>query len=240
MKVLVACEFSGAVREAFRALGHEAMSCDLLPTEVPGPHYCGDVRDVLDHGWDLMVAHPPCTYLASSGIHWNSRTPGRSEKTDEAVAFVRELMDAPIQRIAIENPIGVLSSRIRKPDQIIQPWHFGHDASKSTCLWLKNLPKLKPTNILQSPAWIPCPGCDDFWCVIHEKHAYDCKCPSIDSWAARGLSPYLHGGRRANQTASGQNKLPPSPDRWKLRSLTYPGIAAAMAQQWGGPVEAAA
>ena len=125
------------------------MSCDLLPTDSPGPHYQGDVRDILNDGWDLMVAHPPCTYLCSSGLHWNKRVPGRQEMTEEALEFVRLLLDAPIERIALENPIGCISTRIRKYDQVIQPWHFGHDASKATCLWLKNLPPLTPTKIIE-------------------------------------------------------------------------------------------
>lgn len=191
MKVLIACEFSGTVREAFKAKGHDAWSCDLLDTEIPGQHMIGDVLEVLDsiYGWDLMIAHPPCTYLAVSGLHWNKRTPGRAEKTEQALLFVQKLMKAKIPRIAVENPVSCISSRIRKPDQIIQPYMFGHDASKKTCLWLKNLPKLNSTN------WI-------------KKDRY------------------------ANQTASGQNKLAPSPDRWKLRSVTYQGIADAMAEQW--------
>jgi hypothetical protein len=193
MKILVACEYSGAVRDAFIALGHEAMSCDLLPTDVDGPHHQGNVFDVIGNGWDLMVAHPPCTYLSVSGMHWTARGLRDPKLTEDALQFVRDLMDAPIERIAIENPISVISSRIRKPDQIIQPWWFGHDASKKTCLWLKNLPLLTPTDML----------------------AGDSKT------------------RRGNQTASGQNKLPPSKDRWKLRSETYQGIANAMAQQWG-------
>ena len=145
MKVLIACEFSGVFRDAFITEGHDAMSCDLLPTEVPGPHYQGDLRDVLYQGWDLMICHPPCTYLCSSGLHWNKRTPGRQQLTDESLDFVRLLLDAPIKHIALENPIGCISSQIRKPEQTIQPWQFGEDASKSTCLWLKNLPKLRPT-----------------------------------------------------------------------------------------------
>lgn len=194
MRVLVACEFSGVVRDAFISKGHDAISCDLLPSEAPGPHIEGDVLGILDQGWDLMVAHPPCTYLCSSGLHWNTRRPERAALTEEAIAFVRALLDAPIPRIALENPIGCLSTRIRKPDQIVQPWWFGHPESKATCLWLKGLPPLTPTNRLPLPA----------------------------------------SGRWANQTGSGQNKLGPSPDRWKLRSLTYPGLAAAMADQWGG------
>jgi hypothetical protein len=194
MKVLVACEYSGTVREAFRALGHDAMSCDLLPTDRPGPHHQGDVLDVIGDGWDLMIAHPPCTYLAASGLHWNKRRPERAAQTEQALTFVMSLANAPIARIAIENPIGALSSRWRKPDQIIQPWMFGEDASKATCLWLKGLPMLRATDVL----------------------------------------PGGPTARRANQTPSGQNKLGPSPDRWKIRSTTYQGIADAMAQQWGG------
>jgi hypothetical protein len=193
VKVLVACEYSGIVRDAFIARGHDAMSCDLLPTDSPGPHYLGDVRDILHQEWDLMIAHPPCTYLASSGLHWNKKRPERALLTEESLEFVKLLLDCEIPKIALENPIGCISTRIRKPDQIIQPWQFGHDASKATCLWLKNLPLLLPTKVL--------PG-------------------------GRNV-------RRANQTSSGQNKLPPGPDRWKIRSTTYQGIADAMASQWG-------
>lgn len=194
MRVLVACEYSGTVRDAFLRAGHYALSCDLLPCEstASGDHYQGDVRDILDHDWDLMIAHPPCTYLSVSGMHWTTRGLRDPQLTEDALDFVRLLMNAPIPRIAIENPVSVISTRIRKPDQIIQPWWFGHDASKKTCLWLKNLPPLKPTSML--------PG---------DKKT-----------------------RRANQTASGQNRLSPSTDRWKIRSVTYPGIAAAMAAQW--------
>jgi hypothetical protein len=196
MRVLVACEYSGRVRDAFAARGHDAMSCDLLPTDVPGKHYQGDIFDVIHDGWDLMIAHPPCTYLCSSGLHWNKRIDGRQTLTDEALEFVRRLLDAPVERIALENPIGCISSQIRKPDQTIQPYQFGHDASKSTCLWLKNLPALTPTEL---------------------------------------IAPRIVAGKKrwANQTDSGQNRLPPSADRWKIRSETYQGIAAAMAAQWG-------
>jgi hypothetical protein len=196
MKVLVACEYSGAVRDAFRARGHDAMSCDLLPTDAPGPHYQGDVRDVLGDGWDLMIAHPPCTYLSVSGMHWTRRGLRDPKLTEDALAFVRLLMDAPIPRIAIENPVSIISSRLRKPEQIVQPWQFGHDASKKTCLWLVGLPPLRPTRVIE---------------------------------------PRLVNGRQrwGNQTDSGQNRLSPSPDRWKIRSATFPGIAAAMADQWG-------
>ena len=145
--MLVACEYSGRVRDAFRKLGHYAISCDLLPTDQPGPHHQGDVRDVLHDGWDLMVAHPPCTHLAVSGArHFAAKK--ASGVQDEALDFVRLLMAAPIPRIAIENPISIISSRIRKPDQIIQPWQFGHGETKATCLWLKNLPPLVPTDIV--------------------------------------------------------------------------------------------
>ncbi len=199
MRVLIACEFSGTVREAFRALGHDAWSCDLLPSADHSPfHYVGDCRWFAENvePWDLMIAHPPCTYLASSGLHWNKRRPERAAWTEQALNFVQDLMclHGIIPRIAIENPIGCISTRIRKPDQIIHPWQFGHDASKATCLWLQGLPPLVPTDVL----------------------------------------PGGRAARRANQTASGQNKLPPSPDRWALRSITYPCIAAAMAAQWGG------
>lgn len=197
MRVLVACEFSGRVREAFVARGHDAWSCDLLPTTSPGQHYECDVRDVLGNGWDLMVAHPDCTYLCVSGLHWNTRRPGRAERTEAALAFVRLLLNAPIPRIAVENPVGCISTRIRPPSQTIQPWQFGHPESKATCLWLKGLPLLAPTNVLRKPS----------------------------------------SGRWMNQTPSGQNRLGPSPDRWKTRAITYQGIADAMADQWGDPVQ---
>lgn len=197
MKVLVACEYSGRVRDAFIRKGHDAMSCDLLPTDNPGPHYQGDVLELLEReSFDLMIAHPPCTYLCSSGLHWNKRRPERAAQTEAAIQFVKALWSAPIERIAIENPIGCLSTALAKPSQIIQPWQFGEDASKATCLWLKNLPCLTPTKIVK---------------------------------------PRMVNGRPryANQTDSGQNKLAPSADRWKIRSLTYQGIADAMAEQWG-------
>ena len=190
MKVLIACEYSGVVRDAFLEQGHDAMSCDLLPTDRPGPHYQGDVREVIDNGWELMIAHPPCTHLAVSGARWFK---DKQQEQAEALDFVRLLLTAPIERIALENPISIISSCIRKPNQIVQPWQFGHSESKATCLWLKNLPNLAPTNILQKPA----------------------------------------NGRWDNQTPSGQNKLGPSEDRWKIRSATYQGIANAMAGQWG-------
>ena len=145
LKDLVACEYSGRVRDAFLSRGHDAVSCDLLDTEVAGPHYKRDVTDLLGDGWDLMVAHPPCTHLAVSGARWFKEK--RAEQ-EEALEFVRLLLSAPIPMIALENPISIISSRIRKPDQIIQPWQFGHGETKATCLWLKNLPKLHPTNIV--------------------------------------------------------------------------------------------
>jgi len=196
MRVLIACEYSGAVRDAFLSAGHDAMSCDLLPTDAPGPHHQGDVRDVLGDGWDLMVAHPPCTYLSVSGMHWTHRGLRDPQLTEDALAFVRLLLEAPVPRIALENPVSIISSRIRKPDQIVQPWQFGHDASKKTCLWLKGLPFLRPTQIVE---------------------------------------PRIVNGRKrwGNQTDSGQNRLGPSDDRWKIRSATFFGIAQAMADQWG-------
>ena len=149
MKVLVACEYSGSVRDAFIARGHEALSCDLLPTDSPGPHYQGDVMDIINEGWDLMVAHPPCTYLSVSGMHWTTRGLRDPQLTEDALDFVRLLLNAPIPMIALENPVSVISSRIRKPDQVVQPYMFGHDASKKTCLWLKNLPLLVPTQMVE-------------------------------------------------------------------------------------------
>ncbi len=146
MNVLIACEYSGRVRDAFARRGHYAMSCDLLPTESYGNHYQGDVRDVLCDGWDLMIAHPPCTHLAVSGARWFK---DKLQEQEEALEFVRMLMAAPIVSICVENPISIISSRIRKPDQIIQPWQFGHGETKATCLWLKNLPKLNPTSIVE-------------------------------------------------------------------------------------------
>jgi site-specific DNA-cytosine methylase len=148
MRVLVACEYSGAVRDAFIERGQDAVSCDILPTEKPGPHIQGDVTEVLNQGWDMMVAFPPCTHLAVSGARYfkEKRADGRQQR---ALDFVRMLMDAPIDRIAIENPVSVISSYIRKPDQTIQPWQFGHGETKRTCLWLKNLPKLTPTDIVE-------------------------------------------------------------------------------------------
>lgn len=195
MKILVACETSGVVRRAFQAKGHEVYSCDILKAEDETAfHIQGDARDIIhEYPWDMMIAHPPCTYLCSSGLHWNKRRPEREQLTKEAVIFFLTLAECPIPKKAIENPIGCMSTIYRKPDQIIQPWMFGHPESKATCLWLTNLPLLTPTNVLLKP----------------------------DS------------GRWANQTPSGQNKLGPSKDRWKVRSRTYEGIASAMANTWG-------
>lgn len=145
MRILIACEFSGTVREAFRRKGHDAWSCDLLPTEIPGQHIQGDVLDILGDGWDIAIFHPPCTHLAVSGARWFAN---KQEEQAAALEFVQRLMAAPIERIAVENPISIISSRIRKPDQIIQPWQFGHGETKATCLWLKGLPLLRPTNIV--------------------------------------------------------------------------------------------
>ena len=146
MRVLVACEYSGIVRDAFRDRGHDAMSCDLLESESTGPHYQGDVKDVLSDGWDMMIAHPPCTHLAVSGARWFK---DKQTEQAESLEFVRLLLEADIPKIALENPVSVISSRIRKPDQIIQPWQFGHGETKATCLWLKNLPKLESTNVVE-------------------------------------------------------------------------------------------
>jgi site-specific DNA-cytosine methylase len=145
-RVLVACEFSGIVRDAFCERGHDAWSCDILPSEKWGPHIQCDVSDVLNQNWDLLIAHPPCTHLAVSGSRWFK---DKIFEQEDALDFVRDLLAAPIEKIALENPISVISSRIRKPDQIIQPWQFGHGETKATCLWLKNLPKLIPTNIVE-------------------------------------------------------------------------------------------
>ena len=145
MKVLVACEFSGIVRDAFIEKGHDAISCDLLPTERPGPHYQGNVLDIIDDGFDLMIAHPPCTHLAVSGARWFK---DKKQEQQESLEFVRILMNANIDRICIENPISIISSKIRKPDQIIQPWQFGHGETKATCLWLRSLPKLQSTDVV--------------------------------------------------------------------------------------------
>ena len=216
-RVLIACERFGVIRDAFIKAGHDAMSCDLVETAVPGPHYTGDVRDILEDGWDLMIAHPDCTYLCSSGLHWNHRVPGRAQLTEEALDFVRLLMAAPISRIAIENPMGRIGTAIRKADQTIQPYEFGDNASKRTGLWLKNLPLLKPTGFVEPR--LVCQDCKSVFAYGHHKCL---KC---------GSHRYLP--RWDNQTDSGQNKLGPSDDRAMLRAKTYQGWADAMADQWG-------
>lgn len=196
MKVLIACEYSGTVRDAFLRLGHDAMSCDLLPTDAPGPHYQGDVFDILDQGWDLMIAHPPCTYLSNSGVSWLHRKPERWAQLDDGAAFFKAFLDAPIPKKCIENPIMHKYAKERignvEQSQVVQPWMFGHMEQKATCLWLTGLPLLTPTNNVR-----------------------EAMMKLSDAERQR-----LH-------------YLPPSPDRWKLRSTTYQGIADAMAEQWG-------
>jgi len=185
MRVLVACEYSGRVRDAFRKHGHDAWSCDLLECEAdPQWHYQCPVEELLHDGWDLMVAHPPCTYLANTGMMWTLKGLRDPQLTEDALSFVRLLMDAPIDRWCIENPVSIISSRIRPCDQIINPWQHGNDEDKKTCLWLKNLPRLKPSKIVES------------------------------------VGSRIH-------------KMPPGPNRWKERSRTFQGIAAAMGDQWG-------
>lgn len=193
MRVLVACEYSGVVRRAFAARGHEVYSCDLLPADDGEKkyHWQGDIREMLYNGWDLMIAHPPCTHLAVSGARWFK---DKVQEQEEALDFVRMLMDAPIEKIAIENPVSVISTYIRKPDQIVQPYWFGDAATKTTCLWLKNLPPLTPTNMVDKG----------------ERHI---------TKSGKSLPKWYN--------------LPPSADRWKLRSATFPGFADAMACQWG-------
>jgi hypothetical protein len=192
MRVLIACEYSGTVRDAFIAQGHDAMSCDLLPSDRPGPHFQGDIVDILRDDWGLMIAHPPCTHLAVSGAkHFAAKQADGRQAA--ALAFVRMLMGAPIPRVCVENPVSIISTRIRKPDQIIQPWQFGHEATKTTCLWLKGLPPLVPTNIV-----------------------------------GKGARHVTKSGKSLPQWYN----LPPSADRWKIRSATFQGIADAMAAQW--------
>jgi hypothetical protein len=197
MKVLISCEHSGRVRDAFTAMGHDAMSCDLLKSDTEGKHYEGDVTDLLNDGWDMMIAHPPCTYLTNSGVSWLHKNPERWAKLDDGAAFFKTMLDAPIHKICVENPImhKYAIERIggTKQTQLVQPWMFGHLEQKATCLWLKNLPKLKPT---------------------HDVKQQMLKLPDRERQR-------LH-------------YLPPSADRWKLRSKTYQGIANAMANQWGG------
>lgn len=195
MKVLIACEFSGTVREAFKKLGHNAWSCDLIPSDIPGKHIQGDVLEILNQDWDLMIAHPPCTYLSNSGVCWLKKDPSRKGKMIEGAKFFKQLLEAPIDKICIENPImhGYAKEIIgMSQSQVIQPWMFGHRERKATCLWLKGLPNLKPSkNVYNSMLKLP-----------------------------KNKQQRLH-------------YLPPSEDRWKLRSTTYKGIAEAMAKQWG-------
>jgi site-specific DNA-cytosine methylase len=202
LKVLVACEFSGTVREAFAKRGHDAWSCDLEPTDVPGNHYQGSVFDILDGGgWDLMIAHPPCTYLTVTGNKWmkdeyKDRFPTRQQDRKDAIEFFMRLANANIPMIAIENPIGIMSTTWRKPNQIIHPWQFGHEASKSTCLWLKNLPKLNPTNVVGKGEFIE-----------------------------------YKSGKRMTKWYADAASLKPK-ERAKIRNKTFQGIADAMAAQW--------
>ena len=188
-RVLVACEYSGRVRDAFAGRGHDAWSCDLLPSEAPGQHYQGDVRDMLAQHWDLMIAHPPCTYLTNAGARWWS---SRQQEQADALDFVRLLLNAPVDRIALENPPGKIGTAIRKADQYIHPWEHGHMETKTTGLWLKNLPHLEPTHVVRAEME---------------------KLPPAEKHRVHWMSPGV--------------------DRWKERSRTYPGIATAMAFQWG-------
>lgn len=196
MRILIACEYSGKVREAFRKLGHDAWSCDLLPSDDNSPfHIQGDVLEIIYDDWDMMIAHPPCTYLTNAGVTWLHRQPGRGDLMEEGARFFKMLLEAPIPKIAVENPIMhkyAIEIIGRRQDQVLQPWMFGHTERKATCLWLKGLPKLTPTNNVREEML---------------------KLP-------KNQQQRLH-------------YLPPSRDRWKLRSETYQGIANAMAEQWG-------
>ena len=188
MKVLIACEYSGIVRTAFKQLNFDAWSCDILPTEIPGQHIQDNVLNHLDKGWDLMIAHPPCTHLAVSGARWFK---DKKKEQQEALEFVKKLLDAPINKIALENPISIISSKIRKPDQIVQPYFFGDKFSKKTCWWLKNLQKLKPTNIVEKGEFV------------------------------------IHGGKKIPKWYS---------NRERQRDKTFPGMAKAIAEQWGSKI----
>ena len=195
MKILIACEYSGTVRDAFIAKGHDAMSCDLLPTDSFGPHYQGDIFDIINDGWDMMIAHPPCTYLTNSGVTWLHKDPSRWEKLKDGAAFFKSLMDADIPKIAVENPIMHKYAKELiggvKQTQVVQPWMFGHMEQKATCLWLKNLNPLMPTNNVK----------DEMMKLSNKER------------------------QRLHWTS-------PGPDRWKIRSKTFQGIADAMASQW--------
>jgi hypothetical protein len=195
MRVLIACEFSGIVRDAFKARGYDAWSCNLLPTERLGNHIQRNILEILNDGWNMMIAFPPCTHLAVSGARWFKN---KQKEQEEAIKFVESLWAAPINKIAIENPVGVLSTKscLGKPRQIIQPYWFGHEAQKQTCLWLKNLPRLRATNMVD-----------------------------------RGKIYITKSGKKRGGVWT--MCLPPSPDRWKIRSRTFYGVADAMAEQWG-------
>lgn len=232
MRVLVGCESSGVVRDAFRRRGHDAWSNDLEDQPGEGEfaqyHLVGDVLHHIEHSgpWDLLIVHPPCTYLCSSGLHWNHRVPGREALTEDALQFVRALLESKVPYIALENPRGRIGTAIRKADQTIHPHQFGHDASKATCLWLKNLPPLKWGE--QIPPKFGCMPCKTKFSM--ELGEGGCpSCGGIDTEKLRKVW--------GNQTASGQNNLPPSATRWKERSRTYEGIAEAMAEQWSKHIE---
>ena len=199
MKVIVGCEFSGTVRDCFLAMGHDAISCDILPTEVEGPHIQGDILDVLYNSgirYDLAILHPPCTYVASSGLHWNNKIAGRAAKTEEALRFITDLWNAPVEKMCIENPVGCINTRLDfmpKP-QYVQPYNYGEDASKKTGLWLRGLPHLEPTEYIE-PRYVD----------------------GKPRWSNQGDTGYdKFGGGRGHE-----------------RSITFFGIAAAMAMQWG-------
>lgn len=202
MRVLIACECSGKTRDAFAALGHDAWSADLQPSDAGGQHIQGDVIPHLDDGWDLMIAHPPCTRLCVTGNKWYNpeyadRFPRIHEEREEAVAFFMALANAPIERICIENPVGIMGSRWRPADQTIQPFDYGHPEPKKTCLWLKNLPHLQPT------------------------------------WPPKDVPPDYHISASGKKLARWYYMPSPSPGRQKMRSVTFQGIADAMADQWG-------
>lgn len=226
MKILIACEHSGVVRDAFIKRGHDAWSCDILDTASPGPHLKCDVTDILADNWDMMIGHPPCTHLASSGAkHFaQKRADGRQQ---EALAFVQLLMGAPIKRIAIENPVGIISSEIRRPDQIVDMWWFGEEAQKKTCLWLKGLPKLHATNPIGKTYSCRCGN-------NFSQYFGELGCPSCKGASGKAVLGYGHrvitsGGRVLPKWYN----LPPSPDRGNKRSRTFQGFADAMADQWG-------
>lgn len=263
MKVLVACEYSGTVRDAFIRRGHDAISCDLLPTDVEGPHYQGDCFDLDWSEFDLVIAHPPCTYLTIAAEWAYKDDPGKKMKPgslfgaerraarDEALAFIQRMWEQPVKRLCIENPVGVINKRLPfmpKP-QYVQPWWFGEDASKKTGLWTRGLPDLVGRDPLAPRRWekvqwtAECDPGGDGWCQVRDIDPAECDCirPTQDDVIYKMVDGFLFVTREypapamrwANQTDSGQNNLPPSKDRWKIRSKTYQGIADAMAMQWG-------